>query len=740
MTKEGNLNFRNGTYFIDKVFDGGNHDLDHLPLTRTIQWIRGENNIYLLVFVYLTANNSVLMIYKNFVKLQEIIINISYRDFDKIQMDNWGNMMYMVDGIHQPKILMVDYNGAFILVNVEFDEPAWDSENVTNLFLTASSSSGNITITANQSFFKLEDVGRYLKFRYTGTNNTGYVLVTGFNSTVSVSASVKVNLPILSTDYWSWSIIPNSVLFYQGRLFYFSNDRIVASRTQDNNGIQRFDDFTLGADPTNALNLTNTIFKTPILWAKDTNKILFVGTSTNIFKVASTNTDGFLAPDNLPIINPIANEGSKRIIPLQENNNIFYISIVGIINDNGSRLNSIVYDFMSESYKVNNINLLNDEINREGIIQFSYIRGFDDILYCLKNNGEISGLVYNVEQQINGWFRLTTSNFDRQRGKNSDDGFIESIATLRQDDGSEVLVMTVRRKEYDENGDYTVNRYLEYLSHPSKKINRMEFFSNNEEYDTREYNYYSYQSQLNNNYMDCASVYNGLQNKSLTLSQREVGEAIATITDGTFTDNDIDKKIFEDFGYNLEDGQALILEVIDPNNLRINIQKPFTKTNLDNFILSINKTTLPTIFRNKTVCTIVDGGRGQEYTIANDCVLNLQYPAKYLIVGFKYLGLVKTVNLNVISETGNTSDLKKHVKKVDLYFYNTIGCKVGTNLYDLAELYIGVGRETGKPPYPLNSIKTLALNDSPDEEKEIYIVKDDYCGCCVQLMNVHVNS
>jgi hypothetical protein len=198
--------------------------------------------------------------------------------------------------------------------------------------------------------------------------------------------------------------------------------------------------------------------------------------------------------------------------------------------------------------------------------------------------------------------------------------------------------------------------------------------------------------------------------------------------------------IFENFGYNLESGEAKILEVIDGQNLRMHIRKQFSNTNLGEFILALNRLTLPAIYRNKTVYTLVDGGKGQQYNTPANGEIILQQPAKFLLLGFRYIGLVRTVNLNSMIEGNNTSNLKKQVNKVDIYFHNTVSCKVGTNLYNMTELFTGPSQELGKPPRIFNGMKTFILRDNPDEEKELYLLKDDYCGCNIQLATLEVDN
>lgn len=731
ITKEGNLNFRNGTYYNSTISNLVNYTNSKIPV-KMFEWIRSETYIFLLLFRYNTTTSKIdLNIYNNFTLIQSITTDYTIDSLEKIQMDYYGNYCYIVDGIGQPYKLT--FNGlTFTLSKVVFDVPCWDMQNLDGITLTSSGLSGNITITASAGYFIEADVGKYIKITKSDDNTSGYAKITSYTSATSISATTIQNLTTTTSNVWQMSLTPTAVLFYQGRLWYGAENKVVASRTQDGNGLVRFDDFTLGSNAEDSINLTSAMFKTPILWIKPVNNALFCGTITNIFKI-SNDSDPILSVNNLPNITPISNDGSNKVIPLQEQNNIFYISNVGVLSETGSRVNAIKYDFYSSDYQIINLNLFNDEINREGIIKTCYVKGYEDYLYCLKTNGEISVLVYNPEQSILSWFRLIIGGgWDRQLGKNSE-CVVEDIQKLRQANGSEVLVLIVKRTEGN-----NIVRTIEYLSQPNYIVDESDYYTGDKDYDKKKYQYFLYQSQLNQNYLDCASVYNGFQEKTATLSVNELGEATFSCSTYSFTNSDVGRSIQEYFEYNLIDGEALILEIVDEHSVKVNIQSLFSGTTILKWILTSDTITLPDIYKNKTIQTIVDGGIGQSYEIGNDGVLTLQAKASFVIVGFKYLGLVKTLNLNSLSQQGSTSRLNKQINSFDICFLNTMSLKAGTNLYNLDVVYNGVSEIIGKPPFLFSGVKEFKTSDTPSKEKEVYFVKDDYSSCNIQFVSINI--
>ena len=392
LQKEGNISFRDGSFYIANL----NIDNDTIKKVRLLEWIKNETTIYLLVF-----SNKSLKIYSNFVLLTTLETPYDLENIKNIQIDYCGNNLYIVDGVHTPYFLN-NIGNNFTLKFADFSEndgtQPWDDENLSDITLKASAASGNITITASRDLFNDTYLNKFIKIKNAGNKTTGYAKITSIISATVVNATVIKNIPITTavSDWWV-SLAPSTLIFYQSRLWYAKDNRIYASRTQDNDGLSRFNDFTTGAEEDYAISLVNTIFKTPILWLKATDRILFAGTTITLFQINNTSANGYISPKNLPYIAPFSNDGCKAINPLQINNNVFFVSVIGIQNDTGSRLNVVSYSWESGGYNISNLN-----INKEGIIEITYVRSYDDVVYCLKTNGEISCLNYNANESILG--------------------------------------------------------------------------------------------------------------------------------------------------------------------------------------------------------------------------------------------------------------------------------------------------------------------------------------------------
>lgn len=727
LQKEGNISFRDGSFFVCDLHT----DDDTTKKIRLLEWVKNENTIYLLVF-----SNKYLKIYSNFVLLATLKTPYSMDNINNIQIDYCGNNLYIVDGIHTPYVLN-NVDNKFTLTAVDFSlndaTPAWEEENLTDITLKASGKTGDITITSNKDFFDDTFLYKFIKIKNAGDKTTGFAQITNINNSKSVNAKVIKEITITGavSDWWV-SISPSAIIFYQSRLWYGKENRLYASRTQTNDGIPRFNDFTTGSDEDHAISLTNTMFRTPILWLKATDKILFAGTTTTLFQINNTQSNGYLSPKNLPVITPFSNDGCKNINPLQINNFVFFVSVIGIQNDTGSRLNAISYSWENAGFNVSNLNIFNENINKEGIIEIAFVRSYDDIVYCLKTNGEISCLNYDANEQILGWSRFTSAEYNRLLKKNGTDGFIESITSLRQTDGSDLLVLCVRRKI---NG--TIKRYLEYIPKTQFEISKIEYFTGNKQEDEKKYLYDLFQLQINMCHMDCCSKYDGTIQEQFTITENN--GTIFTCNKYTFKTSDIGRQITENFNYNYTDGVADIIDYIDEHNIRIKILSPFSKNQQNSFVLSTNKITGLGYLEGKTVCAWTDGGIGGEYIVKNG-EIEIQSQSNFILIGLKFIGKIQTLNLNFDNQQGsNSTDLKKSINKINVFFYNTVSCKIGTNLYNFDYQYISPSSNLGKAPTIFNGINSFTIKDEPQEDKSLFFYKDDYSPCTIQFINIHVN-
>ena len=115
--------------------------------------------------------------------------------------------------------------------------------------------------------------------------------------------------------------------------------------------------------------------------------------------------------------------------------------------------------------------------------------------------------------------------------------------------------------------------------------------------------------------------------------------------------------------------------------------------------------------------------------------------ASVIHIGLKYLGMLKTTNI----ETGQfqfTSQARpKNVYRVTTKFYNTLGAKVGTNQYDLEPYeFRQTQHRWDNPPELFTGEKDLYYPDLGEREKHVVIVQDEPLPCNVSSIIVHSST
>jgi len=698
-TKEGNLEYRTGTYYAR----GAKTD----NITYEVSFISSNNERFLLEF-----SNLVLRVYKDDVQIGTDIVS-PYREQDlfNIQYAQEQTIMILVDGVH-PSYRLTGVS-TFTLAPEVYDysantAPPLLPENLTTTTITPSATTGTITLTASSPIFDPLDVYRYVKIR--SGASFGYARITVYTSTTVVTAVVTKTLPGTGAyDQWSFSMTPSAVTFYEQRLMYGQYNRFVFSMTPDDNGILRYNDFTLGTNPEDAMQYDSGLFKGNIQWFSATNKMVAIGTYTGIFKVDSGNVNEPISPDSPPTVKQISAEGTRNIMPVQKDNIVFFVS------RDAKRVLSIKYDFDSDGYKVDDEMLLSNEIAQEGITQLSYKLGDENILFATKVNGELIAMIHNIGQQINGWCRIKTL------------GYIESVSSVPQSNGKDRVYISVLR-----NIDSVNKRYIEYFTDEVVLPRRDDYYSSVESDDEEEYLFDMWEAQKDFVYLDSSLCYDG-SNQTVTMTPSAVTGSDITFTAGgaLFSSSDVGRQIWE----KNSDGRAQIITYISNTVVKCNILYDFASTNPiaagDWYFTSNNFTGLGHL-EGEEVSVIRDGGREENvYTVTSGEITIVQQASK-VTVGLPYTGIFKSLSIEGGAANGTAQGKAKLVNKMALYFLNTIDCSIGTNIYNLNRILFGPGKITGKPITAFTGIKKLDLPERYEEEKHIYIVQESPLPCTIQ--------
>ena len=286
---------------------------------------------------------------------------------------------------------------------------------------------------------------------------------------------------------WGASRWPYTVDFFESRLFFGGNDRypdklwfsqIDDIYEFDIAGLQQdagFADVPIASDQFEHVLKATTLSK--IQWVAS-GKNITVGTEANEFILEGPDTTITLGPTNAAS-RIESSYGSRYLQATRIENAILFMQ------RHGGSLRELVFDFNEDSYKAQDLNIIAEhmpyrsieDIEKEGGTP-SYVSGFKNIvvqnvpvpiIWCIDENGRLSGCTRERIQQVNAWHHHQVAgdvNSDQEAKFLS----INVMAsTLTSDSRTDNLWAVVRRRVGSDNAgttEYNTRLFLEVLSSP----------------------------------------------------------------------------------------------------------------------------------------------------------------------------------------------------------------------------------------------------------------------------------
>lgn len=266
--------------------------------------------------------------------------------------------------------------------------------------LTASATSGNVTLTANSDIFNNNN---YLNIRV--KLNKGEVLINGVSSPRTCTGVVTKALSATTADaYWEEEVFsalrgyPRSVTFHQDRMVIGGSkslpNRLWLSKSSD---LFNFDigtglddeaiDFAILSDQVNAI--TNVV----------STRHLLVFTTGAEWMVSGEP----LTPSSI-MLNRQTNIGSYQKYSLLPQN---LDGATAFISQNGRQLREFLYTDVEQAYQARDLTLLSaDIINKP--VDMIYFQD-DSILYLVLEDGTVSCLTSYRTEEVNAWSRMKTT-------------------------------------------------------------------------------------------------------------------------------------------------------------------------------------------------------------------------------------------------------------------------------------------------------------------------------------------
>jgi hypothetical protein len=443
---------RPGTQFVSEVKDS-------TKKTRLIPFEFSTTQTYMLEF-----GNQYIRFYKdNGVILSggspyEIVSPYLEAELFEIKFAQSADVMYICHPNHAVRKLSRTGHTAWTLTEVNFTNgPYLDNNITTTTFTTSAHTVGaGRTLTASaitginsDTGFQTTDVGRLVQFR------DGHGKITARTSTTVVTIEILTDMgsSSSSTD-WSLGAFSNTtghatcVTFFEQRLvfagtksqpqtLFFSKSGDYENMDENRGGTVADDDaiiYTIASNQVNAIRFMTA------------TRTLIVGTAGGEFAVSGGGTDVAITPTNI-LIKKQSNHGAANLDAIAVGNVTLFLQRAK------RKIRELAYNFDVDGYLAPDMTILAEHISESGITQMAYQQEPNQIIWCVRTDGQLIALTYQREQQVVAWHRhIFGGSFS------TGDAVCESVAALPTDDNEYQIWVIIKRTI---NG--ATKRYVEYL-------------------------------------------------------------------------------------------------------------------------------------------------------------------------------------------------------------------------------------------------------------------------------------
>ena len=646
-----------------------------------------------------------------FQKIVEIVAPYTEaNDLFALDISQTADIAYITHPFYDIRKLTRTSNTAWTLERyTRTDDPFLDKKVITNITQASPAvvsstghgfSNGNTVIIEevvgmteiNSQPYKVKNVGAN-DFELTDLNDVD-LDTTGFTAYASAGFASDQNL------------IPSAVTFYESRLWFggpdATPDKFFGSRSPEgagdpNPGDPRFDDFTVGTDPDNAVEFTIADAEVNnIRWLRGTDRLLFAGTFGTEVKITGETSEAAIAPDS---INVRAENrlGVADIRPVNKENIVIYIQ-------RGKRtLRSFEFDALADSFISVDRNLVSEEITQGIFKQMTWQSGRPNILWSVLDNGELLGLTFKSREDVSGWHRHNT--------KSGSDKFT-SVSTLPRPTGFDQIWVVVQRTI---NGQ--TRHYVEFFTDVAIMPNRLDFFTAVEDKEDNDATFQRATAEAQKEYvhLDASLTFDG---SATTLA---VG---ATMTPGALTGDsvtftasvpifkasDVDREIRKKALVGVGFGRAKITGFTSSTVVTCQIIQDFDFTTAipagDWYFTTDSLLGLDHL-EGETVQVVTDGSVHRDLVVSAGGI-TLDFQSSKVHIGMKFIGFLQPMAIEGTGTTGPGQTKNKNVYRVGARFSETLFAEFGTDIYE-PEVFVfsDMPLQVGDPTPIFTGVKTL---------------------------------
>lgn len=253
---------------------------------------------------------------------------------------------------------------------------------------------------------------------YTGGGGFGICRVTGYNSPTQVTIEILQPFSSLTaTEDWledDWSAVvgyPTSVAFVEGRLGWYGRDKTWISAADGFTGFAVID--SEGNDVGDDGPIIESFGYGPVdtvSWGLALSRLL-LGREQSIASARSSNFDQPLTASTI-VIRDCSDQGAERLPAIKLGKRGIFVQ------QSGRKVYELAFSAQEMDFSDRDLTRLNLDIGLAGFVDIDHITQPDKMVWLPRGDGQCAALLYDVDDDVVGWWRLQTL------------GIIENVAVL----------------------------------------------------------------------------------------------------------------------------------------------------------------------------------------------------------------------------------------------------------------------------------------------------------------------
>ena len=273
--------------------------------------------------------------------------------------------------------------------------------------------------TIKPAIFQATDLGRLIRLKH-GTT-WGWAKIVSYTSEQSVTVDILSAFgAATATSDWRLGLYsqgggyPSCVTFYEGRLFFggcpLTPTRIDGSASPDSGGINYetfapssasgvVADSNAVAYPLDSGDVNN------VLWMKDDEKGLLVGTKGGEWLVRANALGDALTPTNVKAVRGTTFGSYENAQPVRTGKDVIFIQ------RKQRKARNLNYTYETDGFQAGDLTLLSPHITQSGLGQIAYQAEPSGWVWCVRGDGQVAVLAYDRDEQKIGWSRVVFGGF-----------------------------------------------------------------------------------------------------------------------------------------------------------------------------------------------------------------------------------------------------------------------------------------------------------------------------------------